>query len=110
MKDLIVTLKESNSAESKALAGVIESLVRGEYVDEHSIRSAVLGYFDKMQSNCDSVAQGQISISSTICFFRPNLAADLFERPLQCLYYLGVEQMEDINRYLVWFLGFVNLI
>ena len=100
------TLRESNSIESKALVEAIESLSSGEFIDDYSVKSAVFGYFDKMQSNCDSVAQGQISILSTVCFFRPHLAAELFEKPLQSLYYLGAERIEEINKYLVWFSKF----
>ncbi|EGR1985705.1 TPA: hypothetical protein GRI96_25530 [Vibrio parahaemolyticus] len=102
--ELIETLKNSNSYESKVLTEVLESLAHGESLDESVIMNGVLGYFDKMQSNCDSIAQGQLSILSTVCMFQPNLARELFERPMQALYYLGLESMDDIKRYLEWFI------
>lgn len=105
-RDLMRTLKESNSVESKVLVEAIQSLSRNEFIEDSSVKDAAFCYFDKMQSNCDSVAQGQISILSTICFFRPHLASELFEKPLQSLYYLGAERIEDINKYLVWFSNF----
>jgi hypothetical protein len=61
---------------------------------------------NRMQSNCDSVAQGLFTSIADICAHRPHLASDILPDALQPLYHLGIEDLEGIKKYIRWLVDF----
>ena len=60
----------------------------------------------RMQSNCDSVAQGLLTSVSDICAYRPHLASDILPDALQPLYHLGIEDLEGVKNYIRWLVDY----
>lgn len=110
MRYLYTTLKEAGLRYSPRhgtnLLKVLNDLDLDTEIDDATIIETYFEYNRTMESNCDSVAQGLLAILATICSHRPHLAKELLTAPLQSLYYLGIEDLEDVKRYLSWFVSF----
>lgn len=73
---------------------------------EKQIDDAVIvqTYFDlqsRMQSNCDSVAQGLLAVMASLCAERRHLTKELLPSAIEPIYALGLERLEDFSAYLV---------
>lgn len=55
-----------------------------------------------MQSNCDSMAQGMLVLIACLCAHRKHLTPDLLPGAMESLYYLGVEDIENVTGYIKW--------
>lgn len=75
-------------------------------VTDDEVRDAYRAMASRMQSNCDSVAQGLLTIIAGLCAHRPNLASEFLPDALQSLYYLGIEDLEGIKKYIKWLIEY----
>jgi len=69
-------------------------------ITDDEARDAYRAVVSRMQSNCNSVAQGLLTMIAGICVHRPHLAPEFLPDALQSLYYLGIEDLEGIKKYL----------
>lgn len=75
-------------------------------VTDDEARDAYRAMALRMQSNCDSVAQGLLTIIAGLCAHRPNLAPEFLPDALQSLYYLGIEDLDGIFKYIKWLIEY----
>lgn len=83
-----------------ALAHELEA--GGRPVTDDEIRETYWSLSSVMQSNSDSVAQGRFVVIASLCAHRNHLTAELLPDAMEPLYYLDVEDMEEIVKYLTW--------
>lgn len=90
------------------IRGICEQLEAdaGSRLTDAAVLDAYADLRGRMQSNCDAVAQGLFTIVAGICAHRPHLALELLPDPLRSLYYLDIEDLEGIKRYLLWLVNY----
>lgn len=91
-----------NSAREAAFALAHELEAGGRPITDDEIRETYWSLSSFMQSNCDSVAQRRFAVIASLCAHRNHLVAELLPDAMEPLYYLGVEDMEEIVKYLTW--------
>ena len=85
---------------------LIKNLENDCDVSDEEVLKAFFSFQNSMQTNCDSAAQGLFSCVSVLCYYKPHLSKVLLAEPLRALYYLGIESLEDIKKYIKWFITF----
>ncbi len=70
-------------------------------IDDSDIVQTYFNLEQRMQSNCDSVAQGLMVVMASICAARRHLTNKLFPSAIEPVYALGFERFEDFSAYLV---------
>jgi hypothetical protein len=85
---------------------IIKSLEENKIVDDDNVIIEYKKFCEKLQSNCNSVCQGTLTCAASICMYRNHLSIYLLQKPMQSLYYLGVENFDDITNYIDWFIDF----
>ncbi len=110
MRDLYTVLKETGLQYSPKrgtnLLNLIEDLESQENINDQIVLDTFVEFNSTMQSNCDSVAQGLLACVISICVYKPHLEVELLVAPLQALYYLGIEDLDDLKHYLKWFITY----
>ncbi len=86
------------------LSVIIRNLRDDCDVRDEEILNAFFSFQKSMQTNCDSAAQGLFSLVSVLCYFKPQLSKELLAEPLRALYYLGIESLEEIKKYIEQFI------
>ena len=55
-----------------------------------------------LQTNCEAAAEGLFVVAANICAHRPQLAEELLAEAIRPLYYLGIEDLPSIKRFVEW--------
>jgi hypothetical protein len=77
-----------------------------EVIDDSEIRDTYFSLEGRMQSNCDSVAQGLLVVMASLCAKRRGLTPKLLPSAIAPVYALGFERYEQFAHYLRWLADF----
>jgi len=91
---------ESAYIRFKALCQRMES--DGAGVSDAEAMAAYKAATSGWQTNCDAAAQGLFMLVSRMCALKPQLESQLLPDAIRPLYYLGVEDLPTIKKYLTW--------
>ena len=69
-------------------------------VSDESIRQTYFNLESALQSNCDAVASGLLSVVGAICVHAEHLTCELLPSAIQPIYYLGIEDLAGIQAYI----------
>lgn len=71
-------------------------------INDDEIREAYRNLARRMQSNCDSVAQGLLVVISSLCANRTHLTAEFLPDAMEPLYFLAIEDYAGFAHYFKW--------
>ena len=71
-------------------------------ISDEEIRTAYRDLATRMQSNCDSVAQGLLVVISSLCANRKHLTAEFLPDAMEPLYFLAIEDYSGFAHYFKW--------
>jgi len=71
-------------------------------ITDDEIREAYQNLARRMQSNCDSVAQGLLVVIASLCANRRHLTSEFLPDAIEPLYFLAIEDYAGFAHYFKW--------
>jgi hypothetical protein len=93
------------------LAKIFKTLEKNERlisISKEEILKEVKYFDENLRTNCSAAAEANFSLISSICYFRNDLDIELLKFALRPLYYLGIEESDDVVKWVDQFLSKKN--
>ncbi|MEM9017507.1 MAG: hypothetical protein AAGC68_10875 [Verrucomicrobiota bacterium] len=98
----VTTVDEFHEAKDRAIELMYRLDAGDTSISDDEVREVYRELANRMQSNCDSVAQGLLVVIVSLCASRNHLTAEFLPDAMEALYSLAIEEYAGFERYFNW--------